>query len=342
MGKDKSQLTTMAYCFNFKWFLQMAVGMRLFSKTTKTAGWLSINIEGDGIYMAHVTPVPAAQSQVGLIAFYPADKSQVQPTMEKIAKELHADRYECTNLLNPGEYQLLSVDTPNVPQDELKTAIRWRLKDMLDFHIDDATIDVLDIPGDKNAPERKGAMYAVAAHSPFIRQRQTLFEQLKIPLSVIDIPEMAQRNISALLEPQDRGLALLSFDNAGGLLTVTFAGELYLSRRFDVTLEQLRQTDIDQKNACYDRVTLELQRSFDHFERQFRFIAVAKLMLAPLGEGSAGLQEYLAANLYMPVETLNLDAVLDISKVPELEQASQQQRYFMALGAALRQEVKVL
>ena len=320
----------------------MAVGMLLFSKTKKIAGWLSVNIQEDGIYMAHVTLMPAAQPQVGLIAFYPADKTQTTATLEKIAKELHTDRYECTDLLNPGEYQLLSVDAPNVPQDELKTAIRWRLKDMLDFHIDDATIDVLDIPGDKNAPERQGAMYAVAAHDQFIKQRQTLFEQVKIPLSVIDIPEMAQRNISALLEPEERGLALLSFDNTGGLLTITFAGELYLSRRFDVTLAQLLQADVDQKNACYDRTTLELQRSFDHFERQFRFITVAKLMLAPLGDSGFGLQEYLTANLYMPVETLNLDTILDISKVPALQQPQQQQLYFMALGAALRHEVKTL
>ena len=320
----------------------MAVGMSLFSKTTKTAGWLSIDIQGDGIYIAHVTPMPAARPQVGLTAFYPADKTQTAAVLARLAKDLHADRYEWTNVLNSGEYQLLSVEAPNVPQDELKTAIRWRLKDMLYFHVDDATIDVLDIPGDKNAPERKGAMYAVAAHSQFIQQRQALFEQVKISLNVIDIPEMAQRNISALLEPPDRGLALLSFDNTGGLLTITFAGELYLSRRFDVTVAQLLQTDADQKNACYDRTTLELQRSFDHFERQFRFIAVAKLMLAPLGDGGSGLQEYLAANLYMPVEALNLDAVLDISSVPELQQLQQQQLYFMALGAALRHEVKTL
>ena len=320
----------------------MAMGMRLFSKTTKTAGWLSINIQGDGIYMAHITPIPAAQPQVGLVAFYPLGEMQVDAVLEKLSRELRTDSYECTNLLNQGEYQLLAVDTPNVPQEELKTAIRWRLKDLLDFHIDDATIDVLDIPGDKNAPERKGAMYAVVGHSPFIKQRQTLFEQVKIPLRVIDIPEMAQRNISALLEPQDRGLALLSFDSAGALLTITYTGELYLSRRFDVTLEQLQQGDIDQKNAFFDRVTLELQRSFDHFERQFRFITVAKLILAPLGDGNTGLQEYLATNLYMPVEPLKLEAVLDISKVPALEQPTEQQRYFMALGAALRQEVKVL
>ena len=246
--------------------------MRFFPKSKKTPGWLSVNIQDDGIYVAHVTRTPASRPQVGMVRFFRVDKSQAS-VLEKLAKAGHAEQYAWTNVLNPGEYQLLSVDSPNVPRDELKAAIRWRLKDLLDFHINDATIDVLDVPGDKNTPERKGSMYAVAAHEQFIKQRQTLFEEAGIPLSVIDIPEMAQRNISVLLEPEGRGVALLSFDARGGLLTITFDGELYLSRRFDVTLAQLLEGDAEQKNACYDRTTLELQRSFDHFDRQYQFIS---------------------------------------------------------------------
>jgi MSHA biogenesis protein MshI len=234
------------------------------------------------------------------------------------------------------------VDAPNVPADELKTAIRWRLKDMLDFHVDDATIDVLDVPVDKDAPVRTHSMYAVAARNQVIEQRQTIFEKSKIPLQVIDIPEMAQRNISALLEQEGRGMALLSFDALGGLLTVTFAGELYLARRIDVTLQQLQQVEGEQKNACYERVTLELQRSLDHFDRQYRFIALSKLMLSPLEEVGTGLQEYLAANLYVPVEMLTLETAMDISKVPELKHLENQQRYFLTLGAALRHEETAL
>lgn len=313
--------------------------MNLFSKTKITAGWLSIHIQNDGVYFAHVIRALAAPPQVKRVGHYPAESLSMPGALEKLAKELHSERYRCTHLINPGEYQLLTVDAPNVPPEELKTAIRWRLKDMLDFHIDDATIDVLDIPVDKNAPARNHSMYAVAAHDQFIRQRQALFERVRIPVRVIDIPEMAQRNISRFLEPEGRGVALLSFDHDGGLLTITFAGELYLSRRFDVTLAQLMQADADQKAACYDRTTLELQRSFDHFDRQFQFIAVAKLVLSPLGEAGAGMQAYLSANLYMPVETLDLGTLLDISAVPELLPAEQQQRYFMALGAALRHEV---
>lgn len=316
--------------------------MGLFTKTKKIAGWMAISFQEDGICAAYINRMPSAKPVVESVAFYPAAKSSASAPLEKLAKELHADCHQCLTTLASSEYQLLSVDAPNVPPDELKTAIRWRLKDMLDFHIDDATIDVLDIPVDKNTPVRNRSMYAVAARNQVVQQRQELFSAAKIPLSVIDIPEMAQRNISALFEPDGRGLALLSFDAEGGLLTVTYDAELYLSRRIDASLSQLVQADIAQRTACYDKITLELQRSLDHFDRQYHSIAVAKLMLSPLGEAATGLQEYLAANLYIPVEVLNLETVLDISKVPALKTAEQQRNYFMTLGAALRHEEKVL
>ncbi|MGE5623359.1 MAG: type IV pilus biogenesis protein PilM [Bacillota bacterium] len=278
---------------------------------------------------------------VDALAFYPREKSSDAELLEQLAKDLHVSRYQCSNLLCAGEYQILSVDAPNVPPDELKTAIRWRLKDMLDYHVDDATIDVLDVPVDKNASARGHSLYAIAARNQLIAQRQELFGDAKIPLTVIDIPEMAQRNIAALLEPEGRGLALLSFDADGGLLTVTYSGELYLARRIDVTLAQLAQADADQKYAIFERVTLELQRSLDHFDRQYNFITLAKLVLGPMDPG-LGLQEYLSGNLYIPVETLNLEAILDISKAQELKSLEMLQRSFLTLGAALRHEEKAL
>lgn len=306
------------------------------------SGWLAVTFHSDGVRASHIRRSPSSKPVVELAAFFPAENRFAPAPLEKLAKELQASRYRCTTPLASGEYQLLSVDAPNVPPEELKTAIRWRLKDMLDFHIDDATIDVLDIPVDKSAATRSHSMFSVAARNQLIEQRQTLFADTKIPLSVIDIPEMAQRNFSALLEPEGRGIALLSFDSEGGLLTVTYSGELYLSRRIDVPITQLDQADSAQRSACYDRITLELQRSLDHFDRQYHFITVSKLVVAPLGNPAINLQDYLASNLYLPVESLSLDEILDVSKVPDLANAESQQRYFMTLGAALREEEAAL
>lgn len=291
---------------------------------------------GDGTSAACVTRAPAARPVVELAAFYPGNKAPTPEALEKIGKDLNANAYRCTTLLGSGQYQVLVVDAPNVPAEELKTAIRWRLKDMLDFHVDDATIDVLDIPVDKSAAAHTHSMFAVAARSNMVAERQNLFARAKVGLSVIDIAEMAQRNISALIEPEGRGVAVLSFDESGGLLTVTFKGELYLARRIDVPLAQLQEPDQAKKQGSFDRITLELQRSLDHFDRQFQFVNVSKLVLAP--STVSGFEEYLSSNLYMPVESMKLAEVLDVSKIPDLQDLAQQQRFFLTLGAALRDE----
>jgi MSHA biogenesis protein MshI len=292
-------------------------------------------LQRDGIAAASIRHPAVGKPAVTVAAFFSGAPGL--DTLEKAGKELHSADYRCTTVLGGGDYQFMSVEAPNVPRAELKTAMRWRLKDVLDFPVDEATYDVLDIPLDPNAAVRpQQSIFAIAARNSVIQARQKLFAKSKIRLRTIDIPEMAQRNVSALLEPEGRGIAMLSFNEDGGLLTVSWRAELYLSRRIDVTLAQLLEADLERRHQSFDKITLELQRSLDNFERQFSFISVAKLVLAP--SGADGLQDYLAGNLYTRVETLDLGQVLDIAGIPELADPARQQRFFVAIGAALRSQ----
>jgi MSHA biogenesis protein MshI len=296
------------------------------------------------IHADSVTAVSIKRRENGLPLVDWAVSSPVQPgkplleCLDALAKNTGAESYQCSNLLAKDEYQLVLVDTPNLPQNEWKSAIRWRLKDLIDFPVTEATIDVLSIPVDKTNAQQAQSVYAVAARNKVIKDRQALFVAAKMPLSVIDIPEMAQRNIASLFESPERALALLYFDERGGLLTITAAGELYLSRRLDVSSALIAHISEDQKTALYERITLELQRTLDHFERQFRHIVLGKLLIAQVGPATSGLLAYLTSNLYVQVDVLSLDQVFDFSKTPELKTESAQQRYFLTLGAALRQE----
>lgn len=309
--------------------------MRFFSRSKKSERLLAVVAAVDGLCAASVRRRPDAVPEVKLARFFDAKEPRSPEAFDKLIKEVGGG-YRCSAMLSGGEYQMLAVEAPTVPAEELKTAVRWRLKDLIDFPVDQATIDVLNIPNDKAPPGRANNIFAIAARNSVIEARQNLFAGAKLDLQVIDIPEMAQRNISALLEPEGRGIAMLSFSGDGGLLTVTFDGELYLSRRMDVPVEQLLDEDFERKHATFDRITLELQRSLDHFERQYSFITVAKLVLAPTG--ASGLEEYLSSNLYTRVETLDLASVLDLGAVPELATADSQRRFFLALGAALRND----
>ena len=296
---------------------------------------MAMQFTPDGVCLAHVRRVTDNRPLVSYCAVQQADLTDGH-ALEKLGKEARLGRYHCTFSLSASEYQMLVVEAPNVPAAELKTAVRWRMKDMLDFPADDATIDVLEIPADKNAPSRTRSLFAVAARNDIIRQRMAAFDGAKLPVTAIDVPELAQRNIAALLEEPGRGLALLSFDEGGGLLTFTYGGELYSSRHIDIPLSQLNQPDSEQRQRYFDRITLELQRSMDSFERQFSFITISKLVLAPL-PAEVNLEAYLATNLYLPVSTLNLDEVFDFSTVSGVGPA-QRMQCFLALGAALRSE----
>lgn len=308
-------------------------------KGKKNPGWMAIGFIADGVAAAYARRGDnGGKPVVEWVSFYPAEKAARAGILSRLGKERHADNFQCSYLLSSEDYQILQMEAPVVPPDELKSAVRWRLKDMLDFHIDDATFDVLAIPADKSATGRTGAMFAVVAKNLMIGQAQAMFDDAGMDVRVIDIPEMAQRNISALLEQEGRALAMLSIGDDSALLTITAGGELYASRRMEVTASQLLHLHPEN---FYERITLEMQRSLDHFDRQYHTIPLAKVVLGPMGDAS-GLQAYLSKNLYVPVEEIDLESVLDMSRVPELKSKETQQKYFTVIGAALRHEETVL
>jgi MSHA biogenesis protein MshI len=304
------------------------------------SGWMAISLTSEGLCVAHSIPGPQGKPVVTICGMTQANPAN-PADFAKAAREMQFSRYHCTTLLGPNDYQMVVVEAPNVPPDELKTAVRWRVKDLLDYHIDDATIDVLDIPVDKSGPSRSHSMYAVAARNDVIHKRVALFDDARVPLEVIDVPEMAQRNIASLLEQPGRGVALLSFDEADGLLTISFNGELYLARHIDISWRDIAEASPDQQHGYFDRITLELQRSLDHLERQFQFVGIHQLWLAPMPAGEA-LRQYLSANLYMPVVLVDLNDIFDFAPVPALESTQNQVRFFLTLGATLRQEARAL
>lgn len=307
-------------------------------RRSREGGWLAISMQPGAMHFAHAVRDAAGKCSITRCGTRAMDAAFADA--ESIAKELEADRYRCLTLLAPDEYQLLLVEAPNVPAEELKTAVRWRVKDMLDYHVDDATIDVLDIPPDPSGTNRSHSMYAIAARNEVIKGCIGRFESAHIPLSVIDIAETAQRNIAALFEQPGRGLAFLYVGASHALLTINFSGELYLARRIEVTADQLTASSQVLREDAKGRILLELQRSFDHFDRQFPFVGSLKLMLGPEQAG-AGMADYLSENLGIPVERARLDEVLGVDTGAILG-GDAAWRLFPVLGAALRNEAKAL
>ena len=306
----------------------------------KKPGWLAASVDAGGLDFAHARSKGAGQKMaVTAYGTRPLPKDS-KNALQKAAHDMHFNQYQCTTLLRPGDYQLLLVEAPTVPKEELKAAIRWRIKDMIDYHVDDATLDALDIPVDEGATNsRARMMYAVCARNEVIQGCTRAFQDADIPLSVIDIRETAQRNVAALYEEPGRGIALAYFADDWGLLTITFRTELVFARRLELGVKQLSAANAATRKDALDRVALELQRTFDHFDRQFHYVAIAKLLVAPQ-PGQGELAEFLRASVTPPVETVDLRDKLAFEDTPP--DPDVQWRLFHHFGAALRSESKAL
>ncbi len=306
--------------------------MNLFGKKRRP-GWLCLNFRQDRVDLSHVLTAGKPRPEILLCESFHREGSD-SDTLKRLRKELELDRYHCMTVLRPREYHLLSVDAPDVPADEAKSAVRWAIKDLVDFPVETAMVDAVRVPGGAQAG-RAGQMLVMAARNEQIAATVQPFNDADIELSVIDVPEMAQRNLAACLEEEGRGLALLCIDDDGALLTFTGGGELYQSRNIDVSLRDFESdTNTDE---LLDRLALELQRSLDHFDRQYRNIAVQRVVISqvPVGER---LIEYLNSNLTLPVTMLDLEQIVDFPGVPELRNPLRQSQCLQLIGAAMRAE----
>jgi MSHA biogenesis protein MshI len=297
-------------------------------------GWTSVLTGDDRIVIAEVDRVRGGRPQVRRWESFAADRQDAPAALKRLraARQLGG---RCTTLLHHGQYQLLQVEAPTVAAEERANALRWRIKEMVEFPVDRAGIGVLDIPT-APGPGKTPQVFVVAASHDVLGPRIRQFQDAKAPLAAIDIPELAQRNVAALFETENRGLAFLAFDREGGRLTFTYGGELCVSRRIDVSADALATATADT-GGLYERVLLDVQRSLDNFDRNFSFISLARLLVAPV-PGARAFIDYLRSNLYQPVEAVDLKQVLDLDAVPRLADPVQQSDALLAIGAALRED----
>ena len=267
-----------------------------------------------------------------------ADWSQPGAALRGLRRSRALHRHRRVALLSPAQYQCLSLDAPaELPRAEWRDALRWQLKDSVDFAVDSAAIDLLSVP--EGASYRAQAqLIVVAAAADAVRPLMAQAHDAGLAWHAIDVTETALRNIGALAEPAGRAQALLHCEARHATLVFTYQGELLSARRMDLSLDQLEHGDESQRASAYEHAVLELQRSLDGFERAFGQVTLARVLVGPMASQQRFV-EHLAPLLYTPVEALDLAALLDLSALPAAHtEPAQLNLHLCAIGAALRDE----
>ena len=285
--------------------------------------------------------------------------------MGRRVRALHLPLHGALAVLPLGDAQLLSVEAPAVQPEELKAAVRWRIKDLVDTRLDELTIDVLSVGDDRPRPQRN--VFVAAARTVLIRELGDRLQTAGLELAVIDLVEMSQRNLQCALARAaglgDRATAALVRHGAQCLLTICAGDELFYARRLDwedlpqrslvpalavsaeAPLQSMDFVDYgatDKDSGDHDdgapRLVVELQRSFDVWERSWPDLPLATLWVQ-VGAATAELMPQLQATLGRPVHELDADSLFPgfTALAPTV---AQRETLLPLLGALLRSETR--
>ena len=236
-------------------------------------------------------------------------------------------------LLDDTQYQLLPMDAPDVPDTELADALRWQIKDMIDFPAEDARISSVLVPAASDSVRTRQAWVVVARRAPVAGCMRGA-RDARIDLDSIDVPEFALRNL-ALLPAGDGACALLHVGLERSTLLMVWKGDLCSVRRFDLNVTALLDATPEQFESLIERLGQDVQRSADAFERHFHAAGLGRLWVTDEQEGLA-LTDALARHITLQVKPMKLADWIGIDTMRPLMDARQHLDFLPAIGAALR------
>ena len=284
----------------------------------------------DGVAFAYVKRPATQQPQLISCEFLPCDAGvNAADVLRGRLTKLGLQKIPCNLVINPNHYQLLLGEAPKVPQEELAEALRWRVKDLIQFPVADAIIDAFMLPEDSVRGTSRMA-YAVVAQRNNIVNLVAQAKAAQLKLQAIDIPELVLRNLVQTCCDTKRGIALVRLGQGGGSLQIIRDGNLYLSRQFSLAYNGGLLDDLPG-----DALILELQRSLDYFERQMRQSPPSHVYLCGENITRDKLTPEIRNGLAVTIEALNVEAGVQIGSDVQAHTLS---LCLLALGAALRED----
>ena len=254
-----------------------------------------------------------------------------------------AELSECGNLndcqlaicLESSHFNLSFIETPAVEQSELLQALTWKVKDLIDYPLEELVLDYVDVPVTKSG---NAMVYTVTARESSIRRIIDHIHATAWELERIDIPALALQNVLARLPQSEEGIALLNLTRRDSLLTLGRGDKLYLSRSVDIrstdlTGMQHRQDEV-RDTILFDNLLLDIQRSLDYYDSYFVDPPIRHLVISNPDHAFDALVEYLDQNLAIEARGFTLEEIAGIAEGLVIDRENFGE-LMLAVGAAL-------
>lgn len=208
---------------------------------------------------------------------------------------------QCHIVLSAKQNQLIQVDKPKVPVEEINAAIKWQIKDLVSIAPDDMIVDYYDGPVMGAGLEKINVV--CAAKSELLPLVERIHKDQR-PIKTITVEEFAFASLCPI-EDEAR-LIVCQQPNEEILLIIVKNGELYFQRRLRGMATIASKSEDELSMGIIDSLSLEIQRSTDYFERQLKQAPIRSIeVLVPMAN-EAFLARKLAENTNVPVNLFTM------------------------------------
>jgi len=175
----KSILSTINGLFGSTWL----------GRNKAKSGRVGLAVGPDGLAIAFVS----AAGDISFCHFYePSD--DMGDLVKSVVKEHGWGNLPCSVVLHPAYYHLFLAESPAVNSAEMTSAVRWRVKELLDFPLEEAAIEHFSLPDDAYRG-RKKMLYASALRKTALESLIEPFVESGLDVDCIEISELAIHNI---------------------------------------------------------------------------------------------------------------------------------------------------
>ena len=328
--------------------------------TTKLNSLVSIYANRQGIaiaYRTRISPTP----EFRFCEYFSCSSEEQEEKLTAVISQRLLQGTECHYLLDPQEYRLLLLDAPNVPEDEMPSAARWLVKDLIDFPINDASVETFPVPVRSGQSPK---IYVVVCRQNRLVEIVEMMKVTGLKLVKIDIPELAMRNVLSWCPEVTQGVALLSLGKKFANLMIVRDDLIYLSRPIDenpvetaigeeeivdspkiIPEEENRleisrhgrvimsestsevksssRIDSEMSHLSIPNLVLEIQRSLDYYQSQMGQQPPASLYIAPSLNVEDSLLGELSRAFSFSVKMLDINEFISFTSPLEYEKQTQ-------------------
>lgn len=205
-------------------------------------------------------------------------------------------------ILAPEQYQIVQVDKPSVPEEEILSALKWQVKELVSYSPDDMVVDYFSGPILAGGSEKINVVCAqISVLKPIVNQ----LENSDITLKTISTEEFA---FASLVPFQEQAVMLICQQpNEEVVILIVKHGRIFFHRRLR-GYGQLASKSIEELSfGTIDSLSLEIQRSSDYFERQLKQAPIKEIQVVLPIKTEQYLASKLDENTNTPVKVFSFD-----------------------------------